>query len=200
MFEPLPPRMRTALAAIALIAFAMIVRSAFLPAFNTQAVVASPYDAPFDLIDQDNHPVANSSLEGAPRVLFFGYTSCPDICPTTLADLSRWIAAAKPTRTKFAFVTVDPAKDTPTALKSYLSAFDGRIIGLTGAPANISKMLDDYHVFRQRVPSQDGSYSMNHTATVFLVDARGNLQDTIALGESDRSAIAKLKRLDGGAS
>lgn len=189
-------RFKLAIAAIALVTAAMIVKAAFLPALNSQAAVAAPFDAPFDLIDQNGKPFTNASFNDAPRVLFFGYTSCPDICPTTLAALSRWIDVVKPTRTRFVFVTVDPARDTPQVLKSYLSSFAPGIIGLTGKPDDVSRMLDAYHIFRQRVDEPGGSYSMNHTATLFLVDGHGKLQDMIAHGEDDKSAIEKLRRLD----
>ncbi len=183
--------------AIGLVIVAMVVRAAFLPAFNSQVAVAAPFDAPFRLIDQDGRPFTSDMLADRPHAFFFGYTSCPDICPTTLVALARWIDEAHTSRSAYVFVTVDPERDKPDVLKSYLAAFSPRLIGLTGGTEDVSKMLDAYHIFRERVPEPGGSYSMNHTATIFLVNSQGKLLDTIAHDEPEQSAVAKLKRLDG---
>jgi len=190
-------RFPIAIAAVVLVVVAMIVKLAFFTPANSGVALETSLDAPFELIDQDGHPFTSGMLAHKPHVLFFGYTSCPDICPTTLASISRWIDEAKLSRVQFVFITVDPERDTPAVLKQYLSAFSPRIIGLTGSPDDVSAVLDAYHIFRRRVPQSGGSYALDHTATIFLVDDFGKLQGTIARDESDARALAKLRRLEG---
>jgi protein SCO1/2 len=130
--------------------------------------------------------------------LIFGYTSCPDICPTLLSELAENLAelGKKAGELNWVFITVDPKHDTPGRLKAYLAAFSPQIIGLTGSPHNVSLALNGYRVFRAARPHPDGTYSIDHTSTVFLISAGGRLQDTIR--ESDlgtESALTKIKRL-----
>ena len=197
MHKRLMSRFQLAAVAIAVVLGAMVLKSILISQFAPSPANASPFDATFQLVDQNGQKFTSEMLEHKPRALFFGYTSCPDICPTTLAALSRWIDEAKISQTRFVFVTVDPEHDTPDVLKRYLSSFAPGIVGLTGSPENVSKVLNAFHVFRQRVTEPDGSYTMNHTASIFLVDGQGDLQSAIAHDEPDASAIAKLKRLDG---
>jgi protein SCO1/2 len=194
------PSLLLGIAAIALVAIAMIAKVSFFSKWNSQPAISASFDPPFNLVDQDGQLFSDASLAGAPRVLFFGYTSCPDICPTTLADLSRWIRQVKPARTRFVFITVDPEHDTPKVLKSYLSSFAPGIVGLTGKPEDVERTLDAFHIFRQReAEPTSSSYTVDHTATLFLIDRKGALENTISPGEKDESAVAKLTRLDAGA-
>lgn len=152
---------------------------------------------PFQLIDQATKPVRESDILGRPSVLFFGFTYCPDVCPTTLASLNAMLGQMGPDADKLGvfLVTVDPERDTPDVLKQYLSAFDKRIRGLTGSPAQIALLTKALGVYAARVNLDGGGYTMDHTASVFLLDAQGRFRGTIAYGEEREVAIAKLKKL-----
>lgn len=160
-----------------------------------------PLGGSFVLIDQAGAPVTEAILRDGPTALFFGFTSCPDVCPTTLMEMTGWQQALGPAADdlKVVFVTVDPARDTPQALKDYLAAFSPAIIGITGEPEKIAEMLKSYHVYWRKVPQEGGSYTMDHTASVFLLDEGGRLAGTISHGEDRETALAKLRRLVGGA-
>jgi protein SCO1/2 len=153
---------------------------------------------PFKLTDQHGNTVTEASLKGHPSAMFFGYTFCPDVCPTTLSDLTVLMQKLGPAgdQLKVYFVTVDPERDTQQQLADYLQAFDPRFSGLTGSRAAIDQMLKEYRVYSKRVPSADGSsYTMDHTAAVYLLDKNGRLSGTLDYQEVEATALAKLKRL-----
>jgi protein SCO1/2 len=160
---------------------------------------ATQIGGPFSLSDQRGNTVTEAALRGHPSALFFGYTYCPDVCPTTLADLTGWLADLGPDadRLKVYFITVDPERDTRETIASYLQAFDPRIIGLTGSREAIDQILKDYRVYSRKVPGADGSYTMDHTATVYLLDKDGQFVSTLDYQERPDVALAKLKRLVG---
>ncbi|MBX3537193.1 MAG: SCO family protein [Chelatococcus sp.] len=142
--------------------------------FRRDEPVISSVGGPFTLTAQDGRTVTNKDFLGAPFLVFFGFTHCPDVCPTTLFEASELLRAAGPQGDKLRvlFVTVDPERDTPEVLKSYLGAFDPRIIGLSGSPETIAAVLKSYKVYARKVPTSDG-YTMDHTAMVYLMDAKG---------------------------
>ncbi|MEN0040873.1 MAG: SCO family protein [Pseudomonadota bacterium] len=152
---------------------------------------------PFEGVFTDGTPANEDKLEGRPYAIFFGFTHCPDVCPTTLYEASQWYAALGEDADKVDvyFASVDPARDTKEILADYISAFDERIKGITGTPEQMAEMMRVYRVFAQRVDEEDGDYTMNHTATTFLMDSNNRLQSTIAYGESMETAVAKMKRL-----
>jgi protein SCO1/2 len=154
---------------------------------------------PFSLIDADGKPVTEAALAGRAHALFFGFTHCPDVCPTTLADMTVLLGELGPAadRIDVYFVTVDPARDDAPTMKSYLSSFDGRIKGLTGTEAEVEKVAAAYKVYRRKVETEGGDYTMDHTAGVYLFDAAGAFKGTISYGEAREDALAKLKRLVG---
>ena len=156
---------------------------------------------PFQLTDQHGATVTEASLKGHPSAMFFGYTFCPDVCPTTLSDLTQWMAKLGPEgdRLQVYFVTVDPERDTQDQMAAYLQAFDPRFLGLTGTRPAIDKMLAEYRVYSRKMPLDGGSYTMDHTAAVYLLDADGRLAGTLDYNEGEATALAKLKRLIGGA-
>lgn len=160
-----------------------------------------PVIARFNLIDQKNQAVSERDVLGRPSVMFFGFTYCPEVCPTTLASLTALLGklGADANRLGAFFVTVDPERDTPDELKKYLSPFDPRIRGLTGAPDQIAVLGKSLGVYYAKVPTEGGGYTMDHTASVFLLDAQGRFVGTIAYGEGDKAALAKLQRLASGA-
>ncbi|SEP68919.1 protein SCO1/2 [Faunimonas pinastri] len=164
---------------------------------DAQATKIQPFSKPFQLVDQDGKPVDQSILQGKPTALFFGYTHCPDVCPATLSEMTIWAdkLGTDADKLQFVFVTVDPERDTPAVLKEYLTAFGGKVTALSGEPDKVRAMLDQSRVYYKKVPDQSGGYSMDHTASVFLLDAEGSLVGTIVHDEKDDTAVAKLKRL-----
>jgi protein SCO1/2 len=152
----------------------------------------------FELTDTDGNRFSSASLAGKPYAIFFGFTNCPDICPTTLLEMTNHLKAlgANADGLNVLFVSVDPERDTPEHLKLYLSAFDPRIIGLTGTNDEVAKVAKSYRVFYEKVPSKDGTdYTMNHTASVYLMDKTGNLVSTLSFQEPEESRQKKLENL-----
>lgn len=157
--------------------------------------------SPFSLSSTTGGTFSNADLKGTPSLVFFGYTFCPDVCPTTMAESVQWRQALglKPEQLRTIFVTVDPARDTMAALKTYLTAFDPAIIGLVGTPAQTDAAKASFGVFSENgTPDASGFYTVNHTANVFLIGADGQFKGTIAYGEATDTALAKIKRLIAG--
>jgi protein SCO1/2 len=165
--------------------------------YQVGEAVAPIGGAPFELVDADGEPFSSADLAGEPYAIFFGYTHCPDVCPTTLFEMSEALKAlgADADKLHVVFVTVDPARDTPELLKNYLSAFDDRIIGLTGTPEAIDAAAKSFRVFYRKVPTEDGDYSMDHSATVILMGAYGEFVGTISYGENAETRLGKLRNL-----
>ena len=158
--------------------------------------------APFKLTAQDGRVFDSAALAGAPYALFFGFTHCPDVCPTTLLEMTQHLAALGPSaaKLKVVFVTVDPERDTVQLLKDYLSAFDPRIIGLTGTPAEIAAVARSYRAYYEKVPTKSGGadgYTMNHAASVYLMDSAGKFSGTFTFQEKPEIQREKLRRLVG---
>jgi protein SCO1/2 len=161
---------------------------------------AARIGGPFQLTAQTGQPFSERDLAGKPYAIFFGYTHCPDVCPTTLLDMSNRLddLQADADKLRVVFVSVDPQRDTAGFLADYLKPFDKRIIGLTGTPEQVAAIAKAYRVIYEKVPGRDGEYTMNHTASVFLFDAKGGFAGTLAYQESEQNQRAKLKRLVGG--
>lgn len=136
------------------------------------------------------------SLNGAPSALFFGFTHCPEVCPTSLAEMTAWYEAlgADAKDLKAYFVTVDPERDTAEILADYVS-WTGVVTGVTGTQAEIDKAVRAWAVYAAKVPLEDGDYTMDHTASVFLLNRAGEFEGTIAYREDTATAIAKLRKL-----
>lgn len=151
---------------------------------------------PFVLVDQNNAPITEAAMAGKPFVLFFGFTHCPEVCPTTLYELAGWFETLGDEAKDVGgfFVSVDPERDTPDVLKDYLASFP-RITGITGKAAEIEKLTSAWKIYAKKVPLDGGGYTMDHTASIFLVKPDGSLMGTIGYGESPDTALAKLKRL-----
>ena len=139
-----------------------------------------------------------NDLVGTPTLLFFGYTFCPDVCPTTLAETTAWRAklGLTPEQLRIIFVTVDPDRDTPEMVKSYVEGFDPSIIGLVGDQAATDQVKAAFGVFSEKAGDVDSEfYLVNHTALTFLIDKEGKFQGTVAYEEAQDTAIAKVERL-----
>jgi protein SCO1 len=156
---------------------------------------------PFQLTAHTGQPFSDRDLAGKPYAIFFGFTRCPDVCPTTLNDLSLRLEELKADGDKLrvVYVSIDPERDTPEFLAEYMKSFDKRIVGLTGTAVQIAGIAKAYRVIYEKVPGTAGDYTMNHTASVYLFDAKGDFASTLAYQEGEKSQLAKLKRLvDGG--
>jgi protein SCO1 len=150
---------------------------------------------PFQLEDQNGKPVSDQDMKGHPFLVFFGFTHCPDICPTSLFELSEVMKALgkDADRTGALFITVDPERDTPATLKDYLSNFDPHVRGLTGDPAAVDAALKAYRVYAKKVPLKDGEYTMDHTAVVYLMDKDGRFVAPFNLSRSPGAAAEQLR-------
>ena len=149
------------------------------------------------LIDHYGKPFKNSTLKNNPSLLFFGFTNCPEICPTTLADLSKITreATSKVDAINIIFVTLDPERDNKKHLKDYIQYFDGNIIGVTGDKREIKKFAENWGVFFETIKTSNNNYTLNHTATVFMIDELGGFRGTISWGENKVSIIQKINNL-----
>jgi protein SCO1/2 len=156
--------------------------------------------SPFAMSTTAGGTFTRDDLKGTPSLVFFGYTFCPDVCPTTMAELASYKQelGLGQDRLRTIFVTVDPGRDTPSALKDYLGSFDPSILGLYGTPDQTSAAKASFGVFSENAaPDKEGNYAVNHTADVFLIGRNGEYEGTIAYGEEKASAEAKIKRLAG---
>ena len=134
-------------------------------------------------------------FRGKPLVLFFGFTHCPEICPTTLNDISIWLDEVGTVTEKISinFVTVDPERDTAEELNKYIENFSSQIVGITGTQIELNKLFSALGVYALKVPLDDNSYTVDHSSSIYLVDINGRLFDIISFGEHSESAIEKLK-------
>lgn len=164
---------------------------------SSNTMVFSQIGGPFSLVNQDGQPVDQTIFDNKPYAIFFGFTHCPEICPTSLYEMAGWIEALgeEADKMEFAFVTVDPERDTPEVLKDYVSVFSDKIIGLTGTEEQVAATVKSYGVLAERVPLEDDDYTMNHTASVFLMNADGSFRGTISYGEDADVAREKLTNL-----
>jgi protein SCO1 len=160
------------------------------------AMAPAAIGGPFQLVNQNGDAVTQDKLAGKPTLLFFGYTHCPDVCPTTLFEVSELLRALgkDADRVNAYFVSVDPERDTPTIIKDYLSSFDPHLNGLTGDPDATAKMLAAYRVYSKKVPGKDGDYTMDHSAMVYLMDRNGHFVAPFKLDRKPEEAASDLKR------
>jgi protein SCO1/2 len=169
-----------------------------LGAMRGQLPLSASIGGPFELTTHDGKRLSSAELKGTPFALFFGFTHCPDVCPTTMLELSNAIKALGPDadRMRFFFVSVDTERDTPEQLKVYLSNFDARIVGLAGTPGEIAAVAKAYRAIYEKVPTKEG-FTYNHTALVYLMGPDGRLVGTINYQESADAQLKKLRRLLG---
>ena len=180
--------------------FAVVLSVLVMEFLPTQNGVASSiqFGAPFKLVAaREGGTLDSKDLIGKPYGLFFGYTHCPEVCPTTISDMSAALAELgdKAKDFRLFFITLDPERDTPAAMNDYLSNFDKRIEALIPTPEQLPKLAKDFHVFYETIPSEDGNYTLNHTALVFLFNAKGGFNSTIAYDETKANRLAKMQKL-----
>jgi len=151
---------------------------------------------PFQLTDQAGQTVTEQNLKGKPTLIFFGFTHCPDVCPTSLFEISEVLKSmgTDADRVNAWFVSVDPERDTAAAMKDYLSSFDPHLKGLSGEPQAVAKVISAYRVYARKVPLKDGDYTMDHTALIYLMDRDGNFVAPFNLKRTPEEAAKDLKR------
>jgi protein SCO1 len=150
----------------------------------------------FQLTDQAGQTVTEKNLQGKPTLIFFGFTHCPDVCPTSLFEISEVLRAMgkDADRINAYFISVDPERDTSAAMKDYLSSFDPHLKGLTGDPDAVAKVIAGFRVYAKKVPLKDGDYTMDHTALIYLMDRDGKFVAPFNLKRTPEAAAADLKR------
>lgn len=151
----------------------------------------------FELTRHDGKSISNKDLLGKPHAIFFGFTSCPEVCPTSLFEISSWLEELGDDADKLGvyFMSVDPQRDTPEVLFEYLTAFDPRIVGITGDKKEMEETLRSYKIFFKQVELEGGDYTMDHTASIYLMNAKGQFVRSIAYGEDSVPAVAKLRKM-----
>ena len=152
---------------------------------------------PFQLETTSGEPFTDKDMLGRPHLVLFGFTHCPEVCPTTLFEISGWMdTLGEDAKNLDAyFISVDPERDTRELLAGYLDPFKDRVTGLTGSPEEVDKAAKGYHVYYKKVALDDGSYTMDHTASIFLMRADGSFMGTIAWQENSDIALDKIRRL-----
>ena len=184
-----------ALAVLALVAAGAIYLGAGVLREKAQSVAS--IGGPFALASTRGGVVDSKSLAGKPYAIFFGFTHCPEVCPTALYEMSNLLAKLGGEAREFRvfFVTVDPERDTLDTMKDYVANFDARIEGLVPTLEQLPKLASDFRVYYAKQPTSDGSYTMDHTALVFLVDDTGAFSGTMAYDEAMDAREAKLRKL-----
>jgi protein SCO1 len=186
---------RIAVAAAVVLVLA-VATYAFIQQPRPAQVTASSVGGPFTLIDQNGQAITEQTYKGKPFLVFFGFTHCPDICPTTLYEISQVFAqmGGDADKIRALFVTVDPARDTPEQLKLYMTSFDKHITGLSGDQAAIDAMIGHYKAYAKRVDQGGGSYTMDHTAVVYIMDKEGNFAAPLNLKRPPEEAANELRK------
>src|SRR6516225_8806015 len=161
--------------------------------------LASAIGGPFRLIDQNGQTVTDADLKGKWSLVYFGYTHCPDACPTALNDISIALDDLGPKRdaVRAVFITVDPERDTAEALKSYVTSFDAPILALTGSPEAIAQAAKGYRVYYAKHPEAGGDYSMDHSSVIYVMDPEGRFTASFAPDSTPEQMAGRLKKLVG---
>jgi len=166
--------------------------------FKAVDITGAEYGRQLALPDQNGKPRTLADFKGKVTVIFFGYTQCPDVCPTTMAELAQIKKALGPDgdRLQGVFVTIDPERDTPELLKAYVTNFDPSFVALRGSPEQTAAAAKEFKVFYAKVPGRTpGSYSMDHTAGSYVLDSAGRLRLFVRYGAGTDALVADLKTL-----
>lgn len=164
------------------------------------ASVGAAVGGPFQLVDMNGRPVSEKSLLGKPTAIFFGFTYCPEVCPTTLGAMTAAMQTLGPDadRLNVVFVSVDPERDRPEQMQLYLSNFDPRIQGFTGTPQAVDLAAKAYRVYYQKVPLGGGDYTMDHSTAVYLMDRKGRFAGLIRYGAPQAEVVSRLRTVIAG--
>jgi protein SCO1/2 len=164
--------------------------------FSSNGPQVAAIGGPFRLTNQDGQAVTDQDFRGRPFLAFFGFTHCPDVCPTTLFEVSEIFRNLGPDsdRVRAIFFTVDPERDTPAALKEYLASFDPRLSGLTGNLEDIAAVAKSYRAIYRKVPLEQGGYTMDHTAIVYLMDKQGRFVAPFSLKRTTEASVVELRK------
>lgn len=191
--KALPKRLSAPLA-IAGVSLALVAVYFIVVRAGSSAPPAATIGGPFRLVTQDGRTVTEADFKGEPKLVVFGYTHCPNVCPTILFEMSQAFEKLGPDkRIAGLFITIDPERDTPAVMKKFLSHFDPRIVGLSGTRAVIDRVMKEYHVDWQKVPSGAGHYSMDHSATVYLLNKKGRFVSSFNLDQPAAAAARQLQ-------
>ncbi len=191
MPKSVPKAFPTRTATLAAVGALVIVALAayFLPSRSGQPLIGGP----FALQQADGKILTDKDLLGHPYLVYFGYTHCPDVCPTTLAQISDVLGKLPGQPVKALFITVDPDRDTPKLMGEYVSGFDPRVIGLSGSAQDIVKTEKAYRVYAEKAPEKNGEYAMDHSSVVYLMDRNGRFVEAFNM---ERSAADAAKELE----
>jgi protein SCO1/2 len=186
-----------AIAALLLFVATVLSYQYFIKDADNQYMSGMEIGDPFRLINHNGDVITDAAMSGKPTAVFFGFTHCPEVCPTTLYELASWLDALGDDGKDINsyFITIDPERDTPQVMKSYVENFTDRIVGITGSPKDVLKLAKSWHVYWKKIPLDDDDYTMDHSASIFLVDAKGHFKGTISFGENPEIALQKLKNL-----
>lgn len=184
------------LVALFLTAFALLSFAAKRPLPKADSY-ASAFGGAFTLVDPKGRQVSDQTLRGKPFAIFFGFTRCPDVCPTTLSEMTqlRKRMGADGNKFNIVFVSVDPERDTPADIGTYLTLFDTPIMGLSGSAEQIATIVKAYRIFYKKVPIDGSDYTIDHTATIFLMGREGQFVSSISYDEDAEVALQKLRGL-----
>lgn len=166
------------------------------PGISGGALRTAQIGGPFQLTDQNGKTVTDQDFKGKPFLVFFGFTHCPDVCPTTLFDISEVMKSLGPDADRIGavFITVDPGRDTAASLKEYLTSFDPHVEGLTGDAGALAAVAKEYRVYYKKVPLDGGDYTMDHTAIVYLMDKDGHFVSPFSLKRKPEASAAELRK------
>jgi len=166
--------------------------------YRTQHMTRA-FGEPFILVDHNGDEITEAAFRGQPSAVFFGFTHCPEICPTTLFEMDGWLNELGPEgeNIRAYFVSVDPERDTPEILGSYIGNVTDKVTGITGEPDEVAEMARSFGIYVRKVDLDNGDYTIDHTASILMIDSTGDFAGTIAYGENPDNAMAKLRRLAG---
>ena len=167
-------------------------------AFRGADITGADYARTLALPDVNGQPRTLADFKGKVTVVFFGYTQCPDVCPTTMAELAqvKKSLGADGDKLQGVFVTIDPERDTPEILKSYMASFDPSFVALRGTVEQTQAAAKEFKVFFAKVPGKtEGSYTMDHTAGAFVLDGKGNARLFERFGGGAEALAADIKTL-----
>jgi len=189
-----------ACAGLLVLAFGALLGYAFRDAHDGAAgsALSSMIGGKFDLVDQNGKPFSDADLKGKWQLVFFGYTHCPDVCPTTLNEISLAfdkLPTAERGKVGVVFISVDPERDTPAVLKEYVASFSAPVTALTGTAAEVAQAAKDYRVYYAKHPNADGSYDMDHSALIYIMDPQGRFTASFTPDDTADKIAERMQKL-----